>query len=415
MGLRGNLETFLLTSILQLIHNDRKTGALQVRNDEDWVNVIIQNGAIVYAMGSNRHARLGNLLRAQGMITLEQLQVCLAEGKVKKQALGKILVDKGFLSVDQLKQFIRSQVEEIIYSLFLWNRGNFQYKDAKLNLSGLVATNLDIMEVLLEASRRIDEMSVLEKQIPSNNTVFKPTNNAKKKNETRLVTDEWDALSIVDGKRTVSQVMEETGMDKFMTYKILHSLISSGLIEKTDILVRVQDQGSLSGVDDYSSIIMGYYNILQIIWQKLEPEIGQEASVLLEYSKPEAVPGQKDLFRNFHPGNPAPENIHAVQENLGVFDNIKNERLFLVESFNRFILNILDKVPEILGVAPTRDMLWAIQNVLPYITKYMKDMDIDRSLADDVKRILDKIEVQISSGKVGKQKSGSILSMFKKK
>lgn len=429
MSLTGNLESFQLASILQLLHADRKTGALQVREGERWVNVIFQEGSIVYAMASHQHYRLGNLLLARGAITTQQLEQCLAEGKENKQALGKVLVNHNYISIDQLNEFIHNQVEEILYSLFFWETGSFEYRNARLNLSGMVVTRLEVMEIMLEASRRIDEMSVLTKQINSGDMVFLKSSHTEDDRDLILISYEWNVLELIDGERTVHRLVEESGGDKFNVYKALYSLASSGLIRQSkentppapaplSDSVSGSDSDSVeptpkTGTEDYSAIISAYHNIFQIIWQNLEPEIGNAAPVLFEESKPEAIPGQKALFDEFHPGSPAPSNVYTIAGNLKTIPGLTNERMFLVESLNRYVLNLLNQVPELLGFATTRTMLVDIEKIIPFLSKYVKDLNINSPIIEDIQKIMTRIKQQIN--KPAGNKSGGVLSMFKKK
>ncbi|MCP4219067.1 MAG: DUF4388 domain-containing protein [bacterium] len=158
MSLRGEIETISIISIFQLLYNDRKTGTMRIWRGDTEVSVIIRNGSIAYATSSKKEARLGSLMLDKGTITIEQLEKCLAIGKQKRQALGKVLVDQKFITLEELEKFIRTQVEEILLSVLPWPNGNYEYKDTHLNLDGMVLTQLDIMSVVLDASRRLDEM-----------------------------------------------------------------------------------------------------------------------------------------------------------------------------------------------------------------------------------------------------------------
>jgi len=428
MALKGNLETFLLTSILQLLHSDRKTGALHLKKGKDEVYVIMNEGAIVYAMSSRKEARLSNFLIAKGVISLEQLQECLDEGKEKKLALGRVLVDKGFISADTLQLYIRKQVEEILYSLFLWETGEFEYKDARLDLSGMVATQLDITRLMLEASRRIDEMSIFKKRIPNNQVVFRVVEEVRRQGEFNLQPQEKEIIKLIDGKHTVEEIIDNSGKDSYHIYKTLYSLISSGLIEKMEPVEKklelkgkvnepeTSDSKAMKPIsdEDFTALITGYNNILQIISRELEPEIGKETFVMMEECKPGALPGQKELLNNFHPHNPLPNNIFAIRQNLEALQDIRNERVFLIESFNRFILNVLDRIPDILGISHTQKVLSEVQGVLPFITRYMEGLHIKSNIVADMEKITAKVERELLDREKGKQKSGRLLSIFKK-
>ena len=412
MPLKGNLETFHLTGVLKLLHQDCRTGALQIKNGKQWVNIVMRNGEIVYAMSSSPHTRLGNILRNQHAITTEHLQQCLEKGKQNKTALGKVLVEKEIMTTEELEKYIRLQVEEVLFELFSWASAGFEYKEAKLNLSGLVVVQLGVMELLLAASRRVEDPDVLQQYIPTINYVFRKTKGMEDK-VTLSPLERW-VLSVVDGRRTVDQLILQLGMDKFQAYKILYSLVASALIEKAE-LPEPRSKPEPEIVDeDYTGIITAYTNILQIIWQSLEPEIGNETAVMFEECKPEAMPGQKGLFKDFKPNIPGPGNIYAVQSNLEEFTDIKNERIFLIQSFNRYILNVLNRVPDILGITPTRNMLQEIEKIMPHITKYMEALSVKNNLAEDVRRIMARIKQQISDDPKSKEKSGGILSIFKR-
>ncbi len=404
MPLTGNLDTFFLSSIMQLLYVEKKTGTLEVKNNNNEVQVIVKEGSIVYAMSNNKEARLGNLLRIKGVITLEELEICLEEGNQKKQALGKVLVEKGIISLELLTRFIRKQVEEIVYSLFLWESGEFIYKDALLDLSGIVITELDITRIILEASRRIDEISVLKKYIPNDQIVYGWSGKVQDKEELKLSPNEWRILNLIDGKRTIEQLLEICGLDHLVAYKILYSLISSGLAEKREtasLRPPAKTAGNQNQKEEYGPIITGYNNILHIIWRNLESEIGKETAILFTRCKPEPQPGQRDLFKNYHPNNPLPANIYVLHENLKSVVDLKNEQVFLAENFNRYILNLLNQIPELLGIFPTRKMLDEIEKVLPYISRYIKGIKPGNDITADITRITMKIEQQI--GEMGKK------------
>ena len=187
---------------------------------------------VLLAVGIKKTKKVADFLKSKGMLSERDLQKCLQVAKQKKFQLGKVLVDEGYITIDDLKDVISLQVENILYGLFLLQKGNFDYKDAKLNLSGLILTELDAMELILEASRRVDEMSILQKQIPSDKLVFRMSERVQDEEEVKLNSNEWRILSLVNGKRSIREVIMGSGYDDLGAYKILYSLVSSGLIEK---------------------------------------------------------------------------------------------------------------------------------------------------------------------------------------
>ena len=233
MALKGDLKTTFIANILQLLCLEQKNGVLRVTSGKNEVKVFFEEGVIVYARESQKDDRLGYLLKSEGIISAEQLKKCLVVAKKKNQALGKVLVKKGYISPERLKNFSRKQVEEIVCDLFCWEKGGFEYKDDSFHFEEEVVTRLHTIGFILEASRRVDEASVLKKQIPSDKLIFKISDKVQDKEKITLNPNEWRIISLIDGIRTVRQLISESGYEEFAVYKILYSLVSSGLIEKS--------------------------------------------------------------------------------------------------------------------------------------------------------------------------------------
>lgn len=233
MPIKGNLETFYMSSLLQMLNYDRKTGKLIIKCESNEVQIFIHEGDIVFATETQKTNRLGELLKNNGIISQQVLDECLALSRKNKHGLGKTLVKEGYISLDKLNAFLLKQAENTVYNVFLWETGEFEYYDMDLNLKGVVGNKLNTMNILLEASRRIDEVGVLKKQIPSEKAILKISGNTKDSGEIKLNADEWRFLSMIDGKSTVRQVFDKSGFDDFTGYKILNSLISSARVEIT--------------------------------------------------------------------------------------------------------------------------------------------------------------------------------------
>ena len=162
MPLSGDTETVYLFSILQLLCNDKKTGVLRVWKGIEDVKIYLNEGTIIYATGSQKKFRLGYLLRTSGIVSAQNIRKCLKIAKLKEQALGKVMVEEGVVTKKKLTDFMHEKVQETLYDLFMWKKGNFEFSQSNFNLSGHVITELNTMELILEASRRVDEQAAKE-------------------------------------------------------------------------------------------------------------------------------------------------------------------------------------------------------------------------------------------------------------
>lgn len=374
MSLKGNFETFYLSSIMQMLHNDEKTGVFRATNGKDEARIYFNEGAVIYAMGSRREARLGYLLKKRGLISAEKLKSCLASAKEKKQALGKYLLENGDITLDELNEMLAEQTEVILFNLFKWEKGDFEYKDTQVNLKGFVKVKINVLKIIMEASRRIDEMSIFKKQIPNENLIFKISEQKEDQEELKLDSAELQMLIIIDGEKNVADIFHGCGYDAFATsdqftaYKTLHSLISSGMVEINE---EAQPEDEVIGKDaDYISIITVYSEVLQTVCRNLESELGRKIIDILEECKSEIVTRPINLFEGFHPANPTASFMHTISGVMRAYKEDKMNRALLIENFNKFIIGILDKAENIIGRRLTRNIMVETEKLLSHFKEH---------------------------------------------
>ena len=407
MNLQGDFEGLTLASILQLLYNDQKTGVLTVSCDKEESKVFFEQGTIIYASASLKEARLGFLMRNDGIISAKQLQKCLALGRENKMHLGKIMVDKGYISLDTLKKYNTKQVEAILYNLLFWKKGRFEYKDTKLNLKGMIVTQLNPMKLILEASRRIDELSVLRECIPSDNLVFQMSGKVQSKEEIKLNANEWRILSLVDGTRSVRQIIKQSTYDEFAVYKIFFSMISSGLVEQKEE-VQLDDK---IGEDDYSAILIVFNDIFQPIKKNIADELGNRSHSLFEESKSSLKIEFKEVCKDYHPYNNKSSNLQAISSSLAKIDVIEDSKDFLISGFADYSFQVLKKVGEMLGSNPLIKILNDIEKVLGYVKKYQTGSKEKSKIVNDMKNVVESIHLKFKTDKKGMAKS-SLFSLF---
>lgn len=410
MNLQGDFEGLTLASILQLLCNDQKTGILTVTRENEESRVFFDQGTIVYASASLKQARLGYLMRTDGIISAQQLQKCLLFAREEKVHLGKVLVEKGYISLDTLKKYNTRQVETILYDLLFWEKGKFEYKDARLNLKSMIVTQLNPMRLILEASRRIDELSVLKKVIPTDRLVFTMSGKVQTKEEIKLNANEWRVLSLIDGSRTVRQVITESGYDEFAVYKILFSVISSGLIEQKEEIHLSNGENST----ELSTIVTVFCDIFHSIRKNITQELGERTDSLFEESKSELGNPVKKMFENFNPDLTKNENLQAIETALLSMDEITNQREFLISGFVEYCKIILKRVGKILGTGPLLKALEDIEKVLEYVRKYQAGSTGKDKMAIEMKAMLNALwsELKSDKSKTLKKTKRGIFSLF---
>jgi CheY-like chemotaxis protein/predicted transcriptional regulator len=160
----------------------------------------------------------------------ETMQLIMAYGKSGVLHLrdgdrqGRVYLKEGLVVHAQLGEV---EAEDAFYDLALWKSGTFSFQVGEsapketINKSG---TNL-----LIEATRRLDEWNMISSKIPSFE-VFPtrvPLSGAK---SIRLTREDWKILLLMDGQASIRQIAETSGLDLFETGRIVFNLITVGVV-----------------------------------------------------------------------------------------------------------------------------------------------------------------------------------------
>jgi hypothetical protein len=282
-GLAGNLHTIPLSDLFQLIAAASKTGMLSISRDDQKREIYFKRGGIVYASSSGSEDELlGNMILTQKKITKSDLERALSLQKLTGKRLGSILLEMTLLTKKELVPFLQYQVEEIVYNLFGWSSGEFIFYEGKLPPSEQVTTQLNTMNVIMEGSRRIDEWVQIRGVLPAEDVKLHMVSNPKIKSSTMSITaDELQMLPLIDGEKTVSELLRASPLSEFYTRKALYKLITSGLVKGGE-KKRIDEQKKSDEKLLSSVIIKLYSDSYQTIERIASRKLGEGARKILK-------------------------------------------------------------------------------------------------------------------------------------
>ena len=246
MALQGTLKDFSITEIIQLIGQQLKTGVLKIRRGKDLVEIHFVDGMIVHIYSNYRGKKdlIGEILVKAQLITEEQLERVLKIQKDTLKYLGEILVELQLLTKDDVLKVISTQIYETIYELFWWEDGNFNFDLKLVESYKKIPFALSTEQVLLNILRMVDEWSEIEKKIFSPHLIFKRPLGLEEKSvgglsqsylKEKLTSEQELIYNIVDGTRTVQEIIDRSLLGKFNASEILVELSEMRLIEMVGV------------------------------------------------------------------------------------------------------------------------------------------------------------------------------------
>jgi CheY-like chemotaxis protein len=125
MSLLGRLEDLSLTDIVQIVYLSRRTGVLEIINEDGRHTVMFRQGLVVNA-GSPEHPDLISFLHAAGLIQAEN-GTMLRQMEDSGIAAGNAILEMNLLSADDLANAIRERILNVVSPLLQSKEGEFNF------------------------------------------------------------------------------------------------------------------------------------------------------------------------------------------------------------------------------------------------------------------------------------------------
>ncbi|MCB9421670.1 MAG: DUF4388 domain-containing protein [Ardenticatenaceae bacterium] len=234
MALKGNLRDFSTTQLLNLISLARKTGTLSIQNSGEEAHMSFQEGKLIYAyMGDERVNHLAQILRKAGKLSKEQAHIIetKVQGKTDRQ-IGYLLIQAGHVTQSDIMQSVRQNILNIVYKLFTWTEGPFQFEANKLPSPNYITLPIDLESVIMEGSRRLKEWEILQEELPDleNSLRFTERPDGKLRN-INLTVEEWKVISLIDPRNSMRKIAQANNLSDFEIRRIIYGMLQAGLVE----------------------------------------------------------------------------------------------------------------------------------------------------------------------------------------
>ncbi|HSJ08354.1 MAG TPA: DUF4388 domain-containing protein, partial [Longimicrobiales bacterium] len=260
MAIKGSLREASLADVCQLLALGMKSGCLSVADGSRFGQIYFDRGRINYARIVNRRDRLGDILVRDGVLGQEQLDDVLQhQSREPDRRVGELLVEDGYITQADLTRYIRLQIEEAIYHLFTWSRGNFFFEvDARPDEADIVVS-INPETLLLEAARRVDEWSQIEKKIPSLDLLFDVERERLRNAGVELSAEQLKIVPLLDGSNTVQEVVDQCGLTEFDVGKALFGLLQAGFAHRVGRKAEETVRGREAELEERRNLGIAFY------------------------------------------------------------------------------------------------------------------------------------------------------------
>ena len=246
--LQGDSAAFRLADVLSFLSTTRKSGTLSLAAEGREATLFIDSGALVFASSSQERFRLGSILLRKKKIGDEDRDRIDALMRSDGGRFGDVAIEQGVLTADQLRDFLKVQVSEIVYDAFVWDDGTFSFVEELSMPEHAVTIAIDLGNLIMEGARRIDEWEQCLRLLPDENLVFRVVT-APRDEKITLTADEWKLLFLINGVRTIAQLCLESEEDALHVWRVLYGLYANKLIEPVSQNANADETGIAASGD----------------------------------------------------------------------------------------------------------------------------------------------------------------------
>jgi hypothetical protein len=240
------LQDFGLTDLFQVLGQQQKTGVLNLQGEKKSVQVLFDKGMVVgtaFPSETGDENPLGRRLIRGGLISQENWKKAGQLQKEKGGSLARVLVESGWVSREDLSAALRLLTVDTIYSLFKWKAGTFQFEAEEVSYDPEFIEPINSEFLLLDVLRMVDEWPMIAERIPTFDQVLQRTHPLATLDA--LTGTPWEKsrtfqmeviYDLIDGQRTIKQIIELSFLEEFETCKNLLVLMDAGLVEGSTVV-----------------------------------------------------------------------------------------------------------------------------------------------------------------------------------
>jgi len=289
MKLEGSLDAFSLPDMFQLLSFTKKTGGLHLANDDADGVVFFAGGRVTGASADGSRQPLARRLVGSGVVEDDALAAAVEEA-ANGEGVGVVraLLESQAVDAELLRQAATDQAVDAVFDLLRWDRGDFAFVVEERNPDD-VGVALAVDTVLTDAEKRSATWETVSQVVPSSQAVLAMP--VVLPSDPAVSREEWSLLALVDGRRSVEELVDLTGSGRYAVVSTLAALVQRGLLE-------VQaDSAAREGEPDHVSVVIRRQQLLAPLENRPYAPVAAVAA--------EETPG--DASAGPVPGQPSPQ------------------------------------------------------------------------------------------------------------
>ena len=241
---KGNLKHKRFPEVLAQLYRWRATGALLLRREPTKKIVYLKEGYPIFVKSNLLSECLGRVLVREKMISDEECErsLQLMKDRAGRQQ-GTVLIEMGAISPHNLVFALQLQLEQKLFDIFSWPDGDYQFNPTIEIPAQTVHLDMSLATIVHEGVRRRFSEGQLDDLLePFLDAFIGPhPDPGYRYQDLSLEADERRLLALVDGRRTLKDVVDKCGLSRLHAKQLVYTLLATETIQPLSKAAKKKD------------------------------------------------------------------------------------------------------------------------------------------------------------------------------
>jgi len=229
--LQGNLSRETLADVIRMLYANRRSGILHLTRDLISKRIYFRKGSMIFANSDVDSDRLGEFLIRRKVIDRPGLVTVSDKMKNTGVRFGRTVVELGHATPEEMEALVVEQIQDIIYSLFGWEEGDYRFEPHENPVDEDIVLNLSTADIILEGIRQMADTDKITRALGDSSRILEHNENPLLLyQKMTLSQSEYFILSRVDGASSIKDILSVSPLDEGETMRCLFGLLSAGVV-----------------------------------------------------------------------------------------------------------------------------------------------------------------------------------------
>jgi hypothetical protein len=228
----GRLEDAGAATLLRALVREHRTGLLKLTRARVMKTIYVAEGRLIFATSTDPEDRLGEQLLRKGLITYRAYEESV-RGIESGRRQGSVLVERGDIRSRDLVSGVVEQVQEIIFSVFHWEEGAYEFREGPLPSREVIVLRMTTADLVMEGIRRVSNWNRIRAGVgPLEQRYQLADDYASLVGTMKLQREELNLLATLDGAMTVEEICGALPEPDFVVCRVLWGLWATGVTDR---------------------------------------------------------------------------------------------------------------------------------------------------------------------------------------